>query len=98
MAMEAPTLGEKRDTISGLILLRITISTVFSGLTLKSCKHQSKPTTPYLDYSVKTLSISFFESNFPQFSLIMLDSGVWRLLFLGFEVSFFLKAVFPNAH
>jgi len=40
MAMEVPTLVERKDVAYGLILLRISISTVFSGLILRSCMMQ----------------------------------------------------------
>jgi hypothetical protein len=39
MVMEALALAEKRDTISGLIPQKISISTAFSGLILRSCKY-----------------------------------------------------------
>lgn len=36
--MEAQALAEKRDMVSGLILLKISISIVFFGLRIRSCK------------------------------------------------------------
>ena len=55
MAMEVPTLAEKRDTISGSTPQKITINTAFSGLILRSCEHKSSiPHTPLL------VSLSFF--------------------------------------
>lgn len=38
MGMEAPTLGEKKDMVSGLIQLKISITTAFFGLILALCK------------------------------------------------------------
>lgn len=57
MAMEVPTLAEKRDTISGSTPQKITINTAFSGLILRSCKHKSSiPHTPFL------VSLSLFHT------------------------------------
>lgn len=38
MVMEVPALAGKKDMVSGLILLKIFISTAFSGQILKSCE------------------------------------------------------------
>lgn len=57
MAMEVPTLAEKRDTISGSTPQKITISTAFSGLILRSCKHKSS--IPHTTFLV-SLSLFFF--------------------------------------
>lgn len=41
MAMEAPALVERKDMAYGLILLRISISTVFFGQILRSCMYDA---------------------------------------------------------
>ena len=41
MAMVAPTLAERKDMVSGLTLQMISISTLLSGQTLRSCESLS---------------------------------------------------------
>ena len=41
MAMEAPALVERKDMAYGLILLRISISTIFFGQILRSCMYDA---------------------------------------------------------
>jgi len=59
MAMEAPALAERKDMVSGLILQRIFINTVFSGQILVLCKLLSFSLTSYIPYLVH-LWINFF--------------------------------------
>lgn len=53
MGMEAPVQAEKKDTVSGLTLLMISINTVYCGAKIRSCK-KMKPSQNILsrDFSI----------------------------------------------
>ena len=77
MAMEVPALAERKDMVSGLIQPRISISTVFSGQILRSCKHLSDSEPPH------TYHIWFF-SGFYTLHYIFVIVMFFIILIIGF--------------
>lgn len=61
MEMEAQVLVEKRDMACGLILLRISITTAFSGLRIRSCKQETSVFLFWLYISLFCSSLSSYE-------------------------------------